>query len=464
MNIATNFVMDAVEKNKYERIKTNGTIALNDFVYNGSEFLNPFNIKTAAVNFTPTVISLKQFEATTGKTDLNATGTLQDVIGFVVSNKELKGNFNLISNTFSVNDFMSEATTTEAETTTEEAAIKVPAFLDCTITAEAKNVLYDDLELKDLKGKMVIKDEKVVLENVSSSLLGGNLLLNGSVSTKEETPTFKMDLGMNLLNISESFEKLELFKKLIPFATFMQGKLNTTLNFSGDLSNDFTPNLNTISGNAVAELLTKEIDVKSSVLLNTLASQLKFIDLSKLDLNDIKTKLEFEKGKVVVKPFTIKYQDIAIDINGSHGFDNSMDYNATFMVPAKYLGNEITGLLSKYSTEDVSKIEVPITAVIGGNFGKPTITTDYKSAVSSLATQLVDVNKLKGQGLSALTNLLKQQAETQTSTPTDTTSTSTTKASNSNATVQQKAVDSLLKNKLNSLLGSKKKVVKDTVN
>jgi hypothetical protein len=107
---------------------------------------------------------------------------------------------------------------------------------------------------------------------------------------------------------------------------------------------------------------------------------------------------------------------------------------------------------------------VPITAVIGGNFGKPTITTDYKSAVSSLATQLVDVNKLKGQGLSALTNLLKQQTAAKATTPTDTSSTSTTKAPSTNAIIPQKTVDSVLKNKLNSLLGGKKKVVKDTVN
>ena len=60
------------------------------------------------------------------------------------------------------------------ETTVKE-AIKVPAFLDCAITAEAKTVLYDNLELKNLKGKMLIKDEKVTFENVTSSLLGGDL-------------------------------------------------------------------------------------------------------------------------------------------------------------------------------------------------------------------------------------------------------------------------------------------------
>ena len=459
MDITTTFDMEAVEKSKYERIKSNGNVTLNDFVYNGTAFLNSFNIKTASINFTPEVISLKQFTATTGKTDLEVKGTLENVIGFVISNKPLKGNFNLVSNTFSVNDFLSDAPVENSKDTVTTSAIKVPAFLDCIISAQAKTVMYDNLELQNFKGKMTIKDEKVMLENVTSSLLGGNLALNGSVSTKEKTPVFTMDLGMNSFDIAASFEKLDLLKSLVPIASFIQGKLNAELNFSGDLNSGFTPNLSTVSGNAFAELLTREFDVESSNLMSSLAGQLKFIDLNKFDLKNLKTTLAFENGKVLVKPFTINYQDIAIDISGTHGFDTSMDYKATFMVPARYMGNEVTSLLAKYSTEDVSKIKVPVTAIIGGNFGSPKVTTDYKSAVNSLATQLVDVNKLKGQGINVLSNLIKQQ----TAKPADTANISATTPNKTTVpNAQQKTLDSLLKNKLNNLLIGKKKK-KDTI-
>ena len=128
-----------LKNSKYERIKSNGNIALNDFIYNGTAFLNPFNIKAASVDFTPEIITLKQFAATTGKTDIAATGTLSDVIGFVISKKQLKGNFNLTSNTFSVNDFMSDVPKAEETSIPQrETPIKIPAFLDCTIAARSK--------------------------------------------------------------------------------------------------------------------------------------------------------------------------------------------------------------------------------------------------------------------------------------------------------------------------------------
>lgn len=457
MDIAANFDMEAVEQSKYERIRSIGSLSLTDFVYNGEEFLNPLKIKSTSVNFTPQVIVLKEFLATTGKTDISATGTLDDVIGFVLSDKKLKGNFNLQSKVFSVNDFMSETAPTETAKKAESASIKIPSFLDCSITAQAATVYYDNLELKNLKGKMSIKDEKVTLENVSSSIFGGNIGLNGSVSTKEVTPIFDMEVGMNSFNIAESFSKMDMLKALAPIASIIEGKLNSTVKLSGKLSNDFAPNLATISGNALAEIQTKAIDTKTSPLLNTLASQLKFIDVSKLNLNDIKALVSFENGKVNVKPFTIKYKDIDINVTGSHGFDKSMSYRATFNVPAKYLGNEVTGLMSKISSEDASKIMVPITAVIGGNFDKPTVTTDYKSAVTSLTTQLVDVNKLKAKGVNAISDLIKGSSIIKKNTDTTKVSTKTTTPDKIDVAKPKEAVENLVKNKLNNLLIKKKK-------
>lgn len=456
MDVTTNFDMEAVEKSNYARIKNNGNVTLTDFIYISSDFINPFNITKATVNFTPQQITLNQFNATTGKTDISATGTLHDVIGFVVSKKNLKGNFALTSNVFSVNDFMSDDKPLEENSTKSKSPIKVPSFLDCAITADAKTVIYDNLQLKNMKGKMIIKDEKVTLENVSSSLFGGIISVNGNVSTKETTPTFSMDLGMNTFDISESFNGMDLLKSLAPIANIVQGKMNSTIKISGNLSEEFTPDLKSVSGNVVAQLLSQNIDPKNSPLLNTLAGQLNFIDINKLNLQDIKTHLSFENGKVKVKPFTLKYNDIDITIGGSHGFDKSMDYEVTFNVPGKYLGNEVTALLAKMSKEDVSKVKVPVTANITGSFTKPIVKTDYKKTVTNLTSQLIDYNKLKDKGSSILNNLIKvptQKSDTSTAITTP----------KVDVTKPKEAVDNLVKNKLNTLLSGKKKQ-KDTVN
>ena len=67
--------------------------------------------------------------------------------------------------------------------------------MDCTLTADAKTVFYDNLTLQDVKGTVVIKDEKAILKNISSRIFEGDLTLNGTVDTQPVTPTFDMELG-----------------------------------------------------------------------------------------------------------------------------------------------------------------------------------------------------------------------------------------------------------------------------
>jgi hypothetical protein len=57
--------------------------------------------------------------------------------------------------------------------------------------------------------------------------------------------------------------------------------------------------------------------------VKSLRSNLKFIDVSKLNLNDLKAAVTFKDGKVNVKPFTIKYKD-QTTVGGTHSFDQVM--------------------------------------------------------------------------------------------------------------------------------------------
>tara|TARA_R110002049_G_scaffold184283_1_gene352560 strand:- start:1771 stop:4506 length:2736 start_codon:yes stop_codon:yes gene_type:complete len=401
-DISTAFDMASIEQKKYENTKTNGTLNLKDFEYKSDEFPNPIILRSTSVTFNPTTVTLNNLEGATGRTDFDASGTINNLLGFMFNNENVEGNFNLKSNTFAINDFMVAETTTGnsgedkgSSTTSTEEKIKIPSFLDCTINASANTVIYDDLTLKDVKGTLRIKDEKAILTNMTSSIFDGKLALNGEVSTKNDIPTFAMKLGMESFKIAETFKALEMFRTLAPIAKILQGTLNSDVQISGSLKDDFTPNLNTISGNILAELMTNQIDAESAPLLNALDSKLSFLDLKKLNLKDLKTALTFEDGVVKVKPFTIKYQDFAINVAGSHTFDQKLNYAATIEVPAKYLGTDITSLIARIDEKSLENLTIPITANIGGGYTSPTVTTDLTSGIKNLTAQLVEIEKQK---------------------------------------------------------------------
>ena len=421
-DVTTKFDMLSVEKSQYQNINNAGTMSLSGFNY-ADENGKTMTISNALVQFNPSQVHLKQFDATTGKSDISVTGVLENFYGFMFRNQELKGNFDMNSKQLAVDDFMTTGEETKAETKKAE-AMKIPAFLNCTLTANADTVLYDNLTLKEVSGKLIVKDEKVTLQNVISSIFGGTIGMNGAVSTKGKVPVFDMDLNLNQVDIAQSFTQLEMLKKIAPIAGIINGKINSTIKLNGNLDAiELTPDLKTLSGDLLGQLLSTTVNAKNSTLLTAFSTNLKFIDVNKLNLNDLKAFLTFKDGKVNVKPFDIKYQDIKATIGGTHGFDQSMNYNIKFDVPAKYLGAEASALIAKLSPTDASKMQsIPINAILGGNFTNPKISTDINSAVTKLTTQLVNQQKdrLVKQGTSALTDYLNKNKK-----PSDTTKTTT---------------------------------------
>ena len=484
-DVTTAFDMASLEKKQYQNTKTSGKASVSGFEYASEELKNPVAINKAAVTFNPNTVTLDSFQGKTGNTDFDAKGTLTNLLGFMFNDENIEGNFTLKSNQFALNDFMVEETE-EADgeeaveetisTTTGEERIKIPSFLDCTIDASANTVVYDDLNLKNVKGTLLIKDETATVKNLTSDLFGGTLGMSGSVSTKEEAATFDIDLGMNNFNIGESFAGLDLLKTLTPLASALEGKLNSDIKITGNLKEDFTPNLATISGNLLAELLSPTVDTQKAPLVSALDSKLNFLNTKEINLDGLKTALTFENGSVKVKPFTLRYKDININVDGSHSFDKQLQYKATLDVPAKYLGAEVNKLIAQLNDDSVGEVTVPVTANIGGNFSNPSVSTDLTSSVKTLTTKLVEMQKQKlvNQGKDKVKDLLSDAFKKDESDTTKTKSDGVKEAivnilggkkdttvTDSAKAKKEDGVKDAAKSILGGLLGKKKK---DTVN
>jgi hypothetical protein len=454
-DLVTRFDMQSAERSDYQNIYNAGTIGLSQFKF-VDETGKAFQIKNALVQFNPSRVNLMQFDAVTGKSDFNITGVLANFYGFMFKKQELKGDFNLQSNQLVIADFMDSTTpttTVKKETTQKTAApkeaMKIPAILNCSITAKANTVLYDNLTLKDFSGKLIVKDQKATLEKVKTSIFGGTINAEGAVSTKEKIPVFTMNLGFNQLDIQQSFTQLDLLKSIAPVAGIINGKMNSTINLSGYLDpKEMTPDMKSLSGDLTGQLLSTTINENNSALLNAIGANFKFIDLNKLDLNNLKIALTFKDSRVNVKPFDIKYLDIKATIGGTHGFDQTLNYTANLLVPAKYLGTEINQYMAKLSANGSKKLEnIPVNAIITGNFNSPKVTSDMKQAILNATKQVAIQHKdeLIDKGVNELGKLLGGKKKNEA----DTTKTQSTKTKED---LKNKAGDLI-----NGLFGKKKK-------
>lgn len=441
-DVKTAFDMKSVENSQYQNIKNSGNINVTGFNYSGPEMAKPVSVSVADLTFNPSKITLNKLQAKTGKSDINVSGSLDNFYGFLFKNQILKGNFNLNSSLFAVADFMSPTTTTndEGKKTTEQ--VKIPSFLDCTLTAKATTVIYDNLNLKNVAGTLIIRDQAVNLKGLTMAVFGGKIGVNGMISTKNKVPTFDLDLGLSAVDISQTFSMLNTLKTIAPIADVINGKMNSTISLNGFLTQDMIPDVKSISGDLMGNILQGSLNKNKSALLTELDAKATFLDLKDINLKDVKAVLSFKNGKVAVKPFILKHKDISVQIAGSHGFDQNMDYNLKFDVPVKYLGNDVNKLLAKVTPADAKKIEsVPVNAMMSGNFKSPKVTTDVQQASKNVASQLIQLQKEKlvQKGTGVLTTILNGNK------PKDSTKTTT-----------KEQVGNAVKDGLKGLFGKKK--------
>ena len=449
-DISTKFSMSDVEAKRYENTKTQGTLNLLEFEYAGEELQNPLQVKLAAVEFTPKMVDLKYFDGKLGQTDFSATGRIDNLLGFFFNKESMEGRFQMNSEQFVVNDFMvdeaieSEDSPGSGPNSPElvQEKIKIPAILDCTIDAKAKKVLYDNLTLRNVSGQLRIKEETATISNLQGELLGGSIQVNGLVSTKEPLPEFSLGMKAQSLKVAEAFNSLTLFKVLAPVGEALDGKLQSEVRFEGNLKDNLSLDLGTMKGLLNSRITTTKINAEQAPLLAALDNGFAFIDFESLPVQDLKTELDFDNGQVKLKPFTLQYKDIPIEISGGHAFDQLLDYRIRMDVPVNYLGEDITRMLESMNDPELNALRIPIEGKITGYYSSPRLESDLQSATTNLGKRLIELqkDKLLNKGSKKAGNLLEGLLG----------------GKKKDSTQQEDAVKDKAKSLLGSLLGKKK--------
>jgi len=388
--------INSIKHKKYENIKVKGLLNLTDFIYKSEEFFEPFVISYMDLKFNPSYIQMSKLDAKIGNSHFQINGNIDDLYGFLFKKQTLKGKFNLKSDNIKISDLVTtnkpDKTAGKTNTTNATEKAKIPDFLDCTINVNAKNVVYDDLNLENVLGNIIIKDETLRIQNLKTDVFEGKIGINGNVSTKTEKSIFNVDLDLKNLDIHQSFSQLKILEKIAPISNAITGKISSKIKVSGNLHDkELTPDLSSINGSLLGELHNAKVDRSKSKLLSNLDNNLDFINLDNLNLNKLKVDLSFENGKVNIKPMYINYQDIKIKISGYHNFDETMDYDATFNIPVKYLSKDIESL--NVDKNEIDKIIISISAKITGNFSSPIIKTDINKALNDVYKQILNNKK-----------------------------------------------------------------------
>jgi len=403
-NITLKGKVSSLENKKYEDFKAKGQFIVLNMNYKSDSLPYDVQLKKMYLNFYPQFVELSSFKANFGKTDIQASGKIENFIAYAFSNDQvLKGKFNLTSNNIDLNEFMTEDSTSTAttDTTSEKplSVIEVPKNIDFTLNSKLNKVIYDNLIISNLKGELAVKDQKVSMNGVDMNLLGGNMKMDGFYeTTNPEKPRFKYNMDIQNFDIETVVKTFNTVEEMVPIAKSTRGRFNTTLKLNGNLDKEMMPDLNTLSGKG--NMQTKSVRVIDFKALNVLAKVLKNDKLKTINVDDTKIKYEIKDGRVYLQPFKIKMGNINGALSGSNGFDESIDYKMALKIPSKEIGiggaiNKLNGKASSLGLNLKSAEFVNINVLMTGTVDNPKIKVNLKGAVGSVVNNVKDQLKDK---------------------------------------------------------------------
>ena len=295
-------------------------------------------------HFMPNKMSVDNFGLKLGESDLSGSGQILNAWNYLFDNQTVSGVVNLRSNYFDLNQFMTDETAAPAAAASSSTpaapaaaeVIPVPENMDMTLNANFAQVKYTNLTLNNLDGQVVVKNSAAKLNNCTADLLGGQVGLNGSYDTKDlAKPAFNMDMAMQNIGFRDAYQSFATVKTFAPIAQSIDGRFNTTLALSGILGRDMTPDFTTLS--AAGFLETINAIVNNFKPLNEMGTKLNLNYMNKLELKNTRNWFEIKNGMVIVKPFNVQMQDVAMQIGGSHGLASDMSYQILTKVPRSAL-------------------------------------------------------------------------------------------------------------------------------
>lgn len=394
-----------IDNGEYDKININGTANLSNVKYVSTDYPGGITISNTAATFNPANVVINSFSGNYLGSNFTGNGNLNNLIGFGLRDEPLKGNINVSVDKMNLNDWTGTASTAQVVKTgapppATGTPFLVPANLNITLNAKAGRVIYDKVNYDNINGTLLMSNETVTLKNVTANALDGSITMNGDYSTRDNK--VKPDMGLSYIikdmDVQKAFMAFNTIQAIMPIGRFLSGKLNSELTLTGNLNGDMMPNLQSLTGKG--NLLLLQGVLNKFAPLEKLATALQIDRLKSISVRDIKNYIEFANGKVLVKPFTVKIEDIELQIGGMHGFDQSIDYSIAMKVPRRYLGNAGNNLINNLASAASGKgipvklgDMVDLNVKMGGSLNNPSIKIDLEKLVGDAMDDLKDQAK-----------------------------------------------------------------------
>ena len=372
--------MSDIERERYEAIAASGRLTV-EGVTAALAGLPEVKVRRAAMSVSPAALTLSELGVTVGRSDIEASGTLSNYIGYLLRDQTLRGRLDVRSSLLDLNELLGDASEASADTgaatapadTAAMRAVVVPQNLDLALGASLKKILFQKMVLDDFTGSLTVAKGTVSMNRLAMNAFGGRMSASGSYSTAADAqrPALKLKAEIADASFSTTFDQLDVVRRMVPLFEKTGGDYSMSLELATRLTQTMDPDYATLQADGA--IRSKNIRVQNIAVFDQLAAALKNDALRRIEAKDVDIRFTIRDGRIATQPFDLRVGGISLNLSGSTGLDQTIDYTARVTLPEGSAGGILTAV-------DVG---------IGGSFSSPKITLDVKNAVKDAVSNAI---------------------------------------------------------------------------
>lgn len=382
--------MSALDEEHYEDFEAAGELMLLDTKMALADLPYDVELNSVYLRFSPQFAELTTFESRIGDSDLSADGRITNYLQYVLRDELLHGRFNVRSNYMDLNAFIEDSEPLDSAEDTDDSTetppmgiIRLPDNVDFTLNARFDRLHYDNLDISNARGSIVLRNKVAILSGMNLDMLDGSITVDGTYDSGKEQPEIDMKFVMKNVDIQEAVNTFYTIEKMAPLAKSTTGRFTTTLAMSAELDEHMMPIENTITGGG--KLQTNRVHIEKFEPLNKMAAELGIDRLSKQTIENVNLTYRFEDGRIGVDPFTVKLEGIETTIAGSMSFSQELDYDVKMTIPTSMLPGNLAGQASNVLRDLNERFgsnlsvggKLPVNLKVTGTVESPIISANY---------------------------------------------------------------------------------------
>lgn len=381
MDFNTSGRMSMIENEQYEDLKANGYIKADQVHLGGDSLGMALDIVTSELQLSPQEADLKPTVLVYEGQRMELKGALDNIIGYALSDDLLSGSLDFYSPNLDLmalagEEASAETTDTAAADTTAMHVIRLPENLDFALNARIDSLIYNALDITNLKGQIGLKAGMANMD-VDMKMLEGALNMKGSYNSIPAAPIADFEFAIKNFSFKQSYESLEMVRQIAPLMQNVDGSYNLGLDLSTHLGDDMSPQMKTI--NATGLLNTRSVQMGGKTL-GQIATFLQNPDYQNLAVSDVDMEFSIENGTIIIEPFDFKMAGQQAELGGTMNLDQELDLDLKIDIPLKSF--KADKYLAQF--QSLSSGSIPLTVNIGGTASSPEI----KPSVGDLKQQL----------------------------------------------------------------------------